>query len=82
LFVEDCKTRPDFFYEDHNAAIYVDGPVHEYPERQQRDHAQNACMEDKGYAVIRFGHADDWHAIVGRYPSIFGRGKPGAGGQT
>jgi ATP-dependent helicase YprA (DUF1998 family) len=82
LFVDDCKTRPDFFYEDHNAAIYVDGPVHEYPERQQRDRAQNACMEDKGYAVIRFGHADDWHAIVGRYPSIFGRGKPAAGGQT
>ena len=32
-----CDTRPDFFYADHHAAVYIDGPHHEYPEGQQRD---------------------------------------------
>lgn len=74
-FIEACKTRPDFFYEEHNAAIYVDGPVHEYPERRQRDLEQAEAMEDRGYVVIRFGANDDWAAIVKKYPAIFGGGK-------
>ncbi len=72
VFIEACKTRPDFFYEEHNAAIYVDGPPHEYPERRQRDVAQTEAMEDRGYVVIRFGANDDWAAIVKKYPTIFG----------
>jgi len=24
--IESCSTRPDFFYEEYSAAIYVDGP--------------------------------------------------------
>lgn len=74
-FLEICKTRPDFFYEQHNAAIYIDGPPHEYPERKARDNAQNECMDDRGYVVIRFGHKEDWGAIVRKYPNIFGDGK-------
>jgi ATP-dependent helicase YprA (DUF1998 family) len=74
-FVEACKTRPDFFYEEHNAAIYVDGPPHQYPERKQRDLAQTECMEDRGYVVIRFSSNDDWAAIVKKYPTVFGGGK-------
>lgn len=74
-FIETCKTRPDFFYEEHNAAIYIDGPPHQYPERKQRDLTQTACMEDRGYVVIRFGMNDDWGSIVEKYPTIFGGGK-------
>jgi ATP-dependent helicase YprA (DUF1998 family) len=75
LFVDVCRTRPDFFYEEHNAAIYVDGPPHKYPERKQRDQAQTECMEDRGYVVIRFGVEDDWGVIVKKYPNIFGSGR-------
>ncbi|MBW2072408.1 MAG: DEAD/DEAH box helicase [Deltaproteobacteria bacterium] len=71
-FLERCKTRPDFFYDDHLALIYVDGPVHEYPERAKRDSEQEECLEDLGYTVIRFGHGDDWHKIIARYPHVFG----------
>jgi hypothetical protein len=74
-FLQGCQTRPDFFYEEHNAAIYVDGPPHEYPERKIRDATQNECMEDRGYVVIRFGHKDDWVTILKKYPNIFGSGK-------
>jgi very-short-patch-repair endonuclease len=71
--IEKCSTRPDFLYDDHQAAIYVDGPAHEYPERQQRDVAQAECLEDAGYTVIRFGYRDDWGSIIARHPNIFGR---------
>jgi len=71
---EPCRTRPDFLYEDQQTAIYVDGPHHEYPDRQERDKARTACMEDHGWTVIRFGHEDDWQDIIARYPNIFGGG--------
>ncbi len=77
-FIESCLTRPDFIYEDQQAAIYVDGPSHEFPDRQARDHRQTEAMEDRGFTVIRFGHADDWDQIVARYPYIFGA----TGGET
>jgi hypothetical protein len=72
LFAE-AGPRPDFFYDgDYGAAIYIDGPHHDYPERQARDAAKTEAMEDLGYMVIRFGHQDDWDGIVNQYPYIFG----------
>jgi len=71
--VAECHTRPDFAYADHQTAIYVDGPPHDAVGRAARDAAQTACMQDLGYTVIRFGHEDDWQAIVRRYPSVFGK---------
>jgi very-short-patch-repair endonuclease len=72
VFLEACKTRPDFFYEDELTVIYVDGPVHEYPERAERDKQQTDCLEDLGYTVIRFGHKDDWGGIISKFPHVFG----------
>ncbi len=71
--ITTCGTRPDFFYEDYQAAIYIDGQYHDYPERQQRDMASTECLEDRGYIVIRFGQQEDWAAKLARYPHIFGR---------
>lgn len=70
--IAKAGTRPDFTYADHHAVIYIDGPVHDYPERQARDATQQERLEDLGFTVIRFGHRDDWAAIVARHPSIFG----------
>ena len=71
--IEAAGTRPDFIYDDAYAAIYVDGPPHDYPDRQQRDAAQAEALRDLGYTVIRFGHRDNWDEIVARYPDVFGR---------
>ncbi len=71
--IATCDTRSDFFYEDHQAVIYIDGHYHDYPERQQRDAVSTECLEDIGYIVIRFGHQEDWAAKLARYPHIFGR---------
>jgi very-short-patch-repair endonuclease len=73
--IEVCSTRPDFLYEEHHAAIYIDGPHHDYPERQARDKTQTECMEDRGYSVIRFGLEDDWDKIIAQLPYVFGRAK-------
>src|SRR6266704_368312 len=68
-----CGTRPDFYYEQEQAAIYIDGNYHDYTERHLRDAAATECLEDLGSIVIRFGHEDDWAAMLARYPNIFGR---------
>ena len=71
--IESAGTRPDFLYEDAYAAVYVDGPIHDFPDRYQRDTAVAGALHDLGYTVIRFGHRDDWDEIVAQYPDIFGR---------
>ena len=72
VFMESCKTRPDFTYEDAYTLIYVDGPIHAFPDRQERDRAQTECLEDLGYSVIRFTHQDDWEKVVATFPNVFG----------
>ena len=39
------------------------------PRRRTRDATQNENMEDGGYVVIRFGHKDDWTAIITPLPA-------------
>lgn len=70
--VEDCGTRPDFAYADHMTVVYIDGPHHEYPDRQARDKQLTDCLEDFGYTVVRFGLKDDWDEILQAYPTVFG----------
>lgn len=74
IYVENCKTRPDFIYNSAEvyAAIYVDGSHHDYAHRQERDRQQMDCMEDYGYQVIRFAYLEDWNAILEQYAYIFG----------
>ncbi|MGB7124155.1 MAG: DEAD/DEAH box helicase [Thermoplasmata archaeon] len=69
----ECSSRPDFFYQEARAAIYVDGPHHDFPERQERDRAARDCMEDIGIIVLRFGHSEDWGDIIAKHPNVFGR---------
>ena len=70
--IEACSTRPDFFYEKDNVAVYVDGYYHLFPERQARDRAQQECMEDCGFTVIRFGLLESWEPVIAKYRSLFG----------
>jgi very-short-patch-repair endonuclease len=67
-------TRPDFLYEgDHMVAVYIDGPPHDYPDRQERDKEQTAELEDKGWTVVRFHHEEAWASQIEKYPSVFGQ---------
>jgi len=70
--MQKFETRPDFIYDDHKTVIYVDGPIHDYPERAERDARQRESLEDFGYTVIVFSHQDDWRETISRFPGIFG----------
>ena len=65
-------TQPDFFYRDAAAAIYVDGPPHDAPDRIREDDATTEILIGMGYIVIRFHHEDDWLAIFRRHADVFG----------
>ena len=71
--VEQARALPDFLYARDQAAIFIDGPVHDHADVSARDVAAQERLEESGYLVIRFGHAEDWPAIFGRYPSVFGK---------
>ncbi|MGA2662429.1 MAG: helicase-related protein, partial [Verrucomicrobiota bacterium] len=77
----EVGSRPDFTYDlpGSHVAIYVDGPVHDFPERAARDAQIRDRMEDAGWLVIRFHHTGEWLAVAQRYPSVFG---PPSGSQA
>lgn len=72
--IEEVGTRPDFTYRTDSikAVIYVDGPHHDYPERQLRDCTFDVTLDDLGYTVVRFHHQADWPALLERYQWLFG----------
>lgn len=75
LLMSRFETRPDFVYDDQKTVIYVDGPIHDYPERAQRDARQRESLEDFGYTVIVFRHQDDWRETIACFPGVFGNMK-------
>ncbi len=64
-------TKPDFVY-DSGVAVYIDGPVHDYPDRAERDRLKAAALEDKGFTVLRFRQSEEWATLLARHPWIFG----------
>jgi ATP-dependent helicase YprA (DUF1998 family)/very-short-patch-repair endonuclease len=71
--IEAAGTTPDFLYDDEHVAVYIDGPVHDFPDRHERDVTANNALRDLGYTVIRFGHSENWDSIAADYPDVFGR---------
>lgn len=73
VLVESCAARPDFLYRDEGAAVFVDGPHHEFADQSLRDADATERLEDAGYTVVRVRHDDDWEKVVAEFPSVFGR---------
>jgi len=69
-------TQPDFFYREHNAAIYIDGPPHDGRDAIREDGATNKALMEMGYIVIRFRHDEDWLKIFSQHPDVFGAPHP------
>ena len=66
------RTRPDFFYREANAAIYIDGPPHDAPDQAREGRTRTRALIEAGYIVIRFHYADDWPAVFRRHADVFG----------
>lgn len=73
--VQGYGTRPDFYYNDPPTCIYVDGPVHDYPDRQARDAAVTARLQDGGYDVIRVAGPETWDDAIRNFAWLFGPGR-------
>jgi len=74
-YIAECQTRPDFVYwsTDNKVAIYVDGPPHEFPERETRDRTQEQRLDDLGILVVRFSIRENWLKKIEQYPNTFGK---------
>lgn len=73
--IEGFGTRPDFYYDEAMTCVYVDGPVHEFPERIERDAAVTRRLEDGGYTVVRVAGPETWEHATHAYGWVFGVGK-------
>jgi very-short-patch-repair endonuclease len=72
--LDACHARPDFLYDDGQVAVFVDGPVHEYPDVAARDEQAAERLEDGGWSVVRFPDDETtWADVVRRWPNVFGR---------
>jgi superfamily II DNA/RNA helicase len=67
--------RPDFFYEEDQACVYVDGPLHAYPERAERDAQIRKRLERQGFCVVALGEDPSWPPVVAEYGFVFGEGR-------
>ncbi len=72
FLIESCFTRPDFYYQNTKAAIFIDGPPHDSPEAKLNDSRVDARLIDAGYIVIRFHHLQPWDSIFEQYKDVFG----------
>lgn len=73
FLIEECSTRPDFYYQhDGRIAVYIDGPVHDEVLQKKKDGEITDRLIDHGYMVVRFHHAEDWNAVFDKYSEIFG----------
>ena len=70
--IPQYHTRPDFFYREANAAVYVDGPPHDPPDQVRADEATTRILLEGGYIVLRFHHAADWRALFRQHADVFG----------
>lgn len=66
------KSTPDYMFEEDQVLIYVDGPVHDYPDRKARDEGIEQRAREEGYRVLRFRHHDDWSELLDAYGRYFG----------
>jgi very-short-patch-repair endonuclease len=77
-WIEDAAARPDFVYTDRDArvAIYIDGPVHDHPDIQERDAHAEARLFSKGWLVQRFKMSErgQWDSLAHAHPDVYGPG--------
>ncbi|AMO54593.1 hypothetical protein GZ77_24715 [Endozoicomonas montiporae] len=71
--LEAHGTCPDFYYDEYQAAIYIDGPHHENASQKEKDEAITRKLEDAGFIVIRFTkEKNKWLDLFSEHSYLFG----------
>lgn len=74
--IPSADARADFFYDDLNLAIFVDGPHHDRATQRADDAAIDRRLDDLGYLVVRFPKEQSaWPAIFTAHADLFGAGR-------
>ena len=75
--IRGASACADFFYDDLNLAVFVDGPHHETETQRAQDAAIDRKLDELGYLVVRFPKdTGSWSAIFKNNADLFGPGKP------
>lgn len=73
--IASAQTCADFFYDDYQLAIFIDGPHHENETQRAKDAEINRRLEEQGYLVVRFPKdTNTWPEIFTTYADLFGAG--------
>ncbi|MFA7238758.1 MAG: DEAD/DEAH box helicase [Sulfuricellaceae bacterium] len=73
--IATAETCADFFYDDYQLAIFIDGPHHDNETQRAKDAAINRRLEEQGYIVVRFSKdTSTWPEIFSTYADLFGAG--------
>ena len=74
--IASAETCADFFYDEYQLAVFIDGPHHEKQAQLTKDEAINKRLEEQGYIVVRFPKVTgDWPSIFASYADLFGASK-------
>jgi Lhr-like helicase/very-short-patch-repair endonuclease len=74
--IAGVSARADFFYDDLNLAVFIDGPHHETEGRRMQDAAVDQTLDELGYLVVRFPKDQArWPDIFKNNADLFGPGK-------
>lgn len=75
--VAGAKACADFFYDDLNLAVFIDGPHHETEAQGAKDSTIDRALDELGVLVVRFPkEVTCWPDIFKNNADLFGPGKP------
>lgn len=73
--VATAQTCADFFYDDYQLAVFIDGPHHDSESQKAKDAEINRRLGEQGYLVVRFPKdTSAWPEIFTTYADLFGAG--------
>jgi very-short-patch-repair endonuclease len=74
--LKTAGVNADFFYDEFNLAVFIDGPHHEQAGQNAKDAEANRKLENLGFIVVRFPkEQDQWLAIFKANADLFGVGQ-------
>jgi very-short-patch-repair endonuclease len=74
--VAGAKACVDFFYDELNLAVFIDGPHHEAEAQRVADAAIDRALDELGYLVVRFTKEQAfWPDLFKNNADLFGPGK-------
>jgi superfamily II DNA/RNA helicase/very-short-patch-repair endonuclease len=74
--IASANTCADFFYDDYNLAVFIDGPHHDGEAQRAADAVIDRKLDEQGYVVVRFGKdTRRWPDIFDKNADLFGAAK-------